>query len=92
MKAPDWVTIELARQEKGPLLLHIVNYKPKVTVEGIQATIRHPANFRIKEATLVTPEDVTGQKLRLAAAQDSISVVIPSIRFYALIVMNLEGS
>ena len=36
VKAPEWVTMELARQEKGPLLLHLVNYKSKETVRDIR--------------------------------------------------------
>jgi hypothetical protein len=90
VKAPDWVTMELARQDKGPLLLHLVNYKPKVTVQDIWATIRPPANFRIKEAVLVTPEHIAGQKLTLTHGGDGVALTIPSMRVYALVIMTLE--
>src|SRR5436190_10601731 len=39
VEAPRWVTIELARQDRGPLLLHLVNYKPKEAVHDIRAII-----------------------------------------------------
>jgi hypothetical protein len=90
VKAPDWVTMELARQEGGPLLLHLVNYKPTETVRDIGVIIRPPAKCRVKEAVLVTPENVTGQNVKLKSGQDHISLVIPSMRVYALVIMSLE--
>ena len=90
VKAPQWVTIELARQDKGPLLLHLVNYKSKETVHDIQVIIRPPAKFRVKEAVLVTPEHVTGQNLNFKSDQGSVSMVIPYMRVYALVTMSLE--
>jgi len=91
VKAPRWVTIELAQQGGGLLLLHLVNYKPKETVQNIQATIRPPAKFRVKEASLVTPEHISGQKLTLESGPGNVSMVIPSMRVYALITMSLEA-
>jgi hypothetical protein len=90
VKAPEWVTIELARQENGPLLLHLVNYKSKENVHDIQVSIRPPAKFRVKEAVLVTPEHVTGQTLSFKSDQGNASMVIHSMRVYALVRMNLE--
>ena len=90
VKAPDWVTMELARQEKGPLLLHLVNYKPTETVRNIRVIIRPPAKFCVKEAVLVTPENITGQNVSLKLGQGDISMVIPSMRVYALVTMRLE--
>ena len=90
VKAPDWVTMELARQEKGPLLLHLVNYKPMETVRDIGVIIRPPAKCRVKEAVLVTPENVTGQNVKFKSGQDGISMVIPSMRVYALVIMSVE--
>jgi hypothetical protein len=90
VKAPEWVTIELARQNKGPLLLHLVNYKSKETVHDIHVSIRPPEGFRVKEATLVTPEHVAGQSLNFKSDQGNVSMVIPSMRVYALVTMSLE--
>jgi hypothetical protein len=90
VKAPEWVTMELARQDHGPLLLHLVNYKPTETIRDIHAIIRPPAKSRVKEAVLVTPENVTGQKISFEPGQGGISVVIPSMRVYALVTMTLE--
>jgi hypothetical protein len=90
VKAPEWVTLELAQQDGGPLLLHLVNYKPKETIQEIRATIRPPAKFHVKEATLVTPEQVTGQKLTLQPDRGGVSMVIPSMRVYALVTLSLE--
>ncbi len=88
--APPWVTLEMARQEGGPLLLHLVNYKPGETVHSIKATIRPPVNFRIKDAVLVTPEHLTEQKLTLTADREAVAMEIPFMRVYALVVMKLE--
>lgn len=90
VNAPEWVTIELARQEKGPLLLHLVNYKLGDPIQNIRAIIRPPAKSRIKEAVLVTPENATEQKLTLTSDLDGVSMVIPSMRVYALVTMRLE--
>ena len=89
VKAPPWVTTELARQDRGPLLLHLVNYKPKEAVRDIRVMIRPPANWSVKKAVLVTPEDVAGQTLPFEAGQGEVSMVIPSMRVYALITMSL---
>ncbi|MEO6981761.1 MAG: beta-galactosidase [Edaphobacter sp.] len=88
--APPWVTLELARQENGPLLLHLVNFKPKETIRNIKALVRPPARFRVKEAVLVNPEDHTEIKLDLVAAQGGVSMVIPSMSVYALVILRLE--
>jgi hypothetical protein len=88
--APPWVTLELARQENGPLLLHLVNFKPKETIRKIKALVRPPAEFRIKEAVLVVPEDHTEIKLDLVADQGGVSMVIPSMRVYALVILRSE--
>jgi hypothetical protein len=90
VRAPRWVTIELARQERGPLLLHLVNYKPKEVINDIRAIICPPARFRVKEAVLVTPEHLAEQKLAFEPDQGGVSMVIPSMRVYALVTMSLE--
>jgi len=90
VQAPEWVTIELARQDKGPLLLHLVNYKSKENVHDIRVSIRPPAKFRVKEAILATPEHVTGQSLSFKSDQGNVSMVIPSMRVYALVTLSLE--
>jgi hypothetical protein len=89
VNAPPWVTTELARQDSGPLLLHLVNYKPKESVHDIRVMIRTPAKSSVKKAVLVTPEDVAGQTLPFQASQGEVSIVVPSMRVYALITMSL---
>jgi hypothetical protein len=84
------VTIELARQDRGPLLLHLVNYKLKEVVHDIRAIIRPPAKFRVREAVLITPEHLAEQKLTLEPDQGGVSMVIPSMRVYALVTMSLD--
>jgi len=71
-------------------LLHLVNYKPTETVRDIRVIIRPPAKFCVKEAVLVTPENITGQNVSLKLGQGDISMVIPSMRVYALVTMRLE--
>jgi hypothetical protein len=90
VKAPDWVTMELARQDKGPLLLHLVNYKPVETVKDIRVIVRPPAKLRVKEAVLVTPENIVGQNLQFESTHDGISMAVPSMRVYAFVTMSLE--
>jgi Beta-galactosidase len=89
--APDWVTLELARQDRGPLLLHLVNYKPATPVQDIRMKIRPPGKFRVIEATLITPENVLGQKLTFKPDSEGVFMVIPSMRVYALVTMKLES-
>jgi hypothetical protein len=90
VKAPPWVAIELARQDRGLLFLHLVNYKPNEAVRDIPVIIRPPAKLSVKKAVLVTPEDVAGQTLPFEAGQSEVSMAVPSIRVYALITMSLE--
>jgi hypothetical protein len=90
VKAPQWVTIELARQDNRLLLLHLVNYKPKQSVQDVRVMIRPPERLRVERATLITPEDVAGQSLTFEPNQDGLSMVVPSLRVYALITMSLE--
>jgi hypothetical protein len=91
IKAPKWVTVELARQGGGLLLLHLVNYKSKEAVHDIRVVIRPPARLRVKEATLVTPEYIPGQPLNFKTEPEVVSLVVPSMRVYALVTMKLEG-
>jgi hypothetical protein len=90
VNAPRWVTIELARQDQGPLLLHLVNYKPKETVREIPVIIRPPANFRVKRAVLFSPDHPSEQELTFETGQAGVSFLVPSLRVYALVRMGLE--
>jgi hypothetical protein len=86
---PDWLTIELAQQENNLWLLHLVNYKPKATMDGVQAILRPPSNLHIKEAIFVTPERVTGETLRMTPRRDGVALEIPSMSVYGLVLMTL---
>jgi hypothetical protein len=87
--APPWVTIELAQQEGGPLLLHLVNYKPTEPVRDIKAIIRPPAKSRVEQAVLLTPGRTTETKLALETTQDGVSMTIPTLNVYTLVIMSL---
>jgi len=90
VKAPQWVTIELAQQDKRLLVLHLVNYKLKQSVQDIRLIIRPPGRLRVHRATLITPEDIVGRDLTFEPDQHGVSMVVPSLRVYALITMSLE--
>ncbi len=91
VKAPQWVTIELARQDKRLLLLHLVKYKPKQSVQDIRVMMRPPVGLRVHRATLTTPDDIAGRNLTFEPDQDGVSMLAPSLRVYALITMSLEA-
>jgi hypothetical protein len=88
VSAPLWVTIELARQQSGPLLLHLVNYKPKELVRDIKALVRHPAKCRINEAVFIAP-GAAEHALPLEPTRSGVSMTIPALDVYAVVRMSL---
>jgi hypothetical protein len=82
--------MELTRQDKRLLLLHLVNYKPTEMIKDIRVIIRPPRQTLVREAALVTPENIAGQNLRFESGHDGISVRVPSMRVYGLVRMTLE--
>jgi len=43
----------------------------------------------IQDAVLVSPDTITGKKLLVQSTQDGVSMTIPSLDVYGLIMMNL---
>ncbi len=89
--APDWVTLELARQDSSDTwLLHLVNYNPAKPAENIPVAFRVPSGFRLKEVLLRTPESTRTLTVHARTSDGVAHMVIPSLRVYDLILFRLE--
>ncbi len=91
VEAPPWVTAEFARQTSSDTwLVHLVNYNCAKPVGAIPVSVRIPAGFRLKAATLETPDQAGRQVLAVKVRQGVVSFRVPGLKVYDLILLSLE--
>jgi hypothetical protein len=91
VQAPLWVTAELAQQAStNTWLMHLVNYNCTKPASGIFVSVHIPAGFRVREATLQTPEGGGPEMLKVETREGAVSVRVPRLQVYDLILLKLE--
>ncbi|MGI0134617.1 MAG: hypothetical protein ACREBW_06645, partial [Candidatus Micrarchaeaceae archaeon] len=91
VEAPVWVTVELVDQESSrSRLLHLVNFRFNDPVTNIHARVKLPNGLRLREALLRRPEMSHPQVLEASVNRTAISIVIPRLEAYALVVLRTE--
>jgi hypothetical protein len=93
IEAPVWVTAEFAQQpSSNTWLLHLVNYNFTKPVGAIPVSLRIPTGFRLKAATLETPDKPGRETLRVDGREGVITFRVPCLKVYDLILLSLERS
>lgn len=88
--APVWVTAELADQEiSRTRLLHLVNFKFEQPVKDVHVRVRIPQELRLRDAVLKSPDDES-RPLAASSSRGMVSLVVPEIKAYALVVLRME--
>jgi len=91
VEAPDWVTIELARQRgTGFWLLHLLNFNTTKPVENIGVTMRMPAGMQLREAFVETPDGGGRQLLPVATQGQTVTFRVPRLKVYEVVLLRLE--
>jgi len=93
VEAPEWVTMELARQRgTGLWLLHLVNYNTTKPVENIGVTVRMPAGMKLTEALVETPDGGGHQLLPVATQGQTVTFRVPRLKVYDLVLLRPDKS
>ena len=91
VKAPEHVAMELTRQKTtGNLSLHLVNFNFRRAVENIDAAVRIPQGFRVREAVLATPDGGADRPLPVTSDGELARVQLPRLQVYDLVLLALE--
>jgi len=91
VKAPRHVSIELTRQKTtGNLNLHLVNFRFRRAVANIDAAVRIPKGFRVRQAMLATPDSGASISLPVTSGGDLARLRIPRLQVYHLVSLELE--
>jgi hypothetical protein len=89
--APPSLAIELCQQENPPrVLVHLVNYDPAVTLKNIPIRLRL-AGPTPKSARMYSPDRPENRRLALKQDWDLCSCVLPELKVYAVVVINVAG-
>jgi hypothetical protein len=93
VQAPLWVTAELAQQAStNTWLVHLVNYNCTKPASGISVSVHIPAGFRLRGATLQTPDGGGPEMLKVETREGAVSFKVPRLLVYDLILLKLERS
>ena len=91
VSAPNHVAIELTRQKStGSLNLHLVNFDLRRSVENLEASVRIPDGFRLREALLASPDGAGDVPLAAAVERGTARLRVPRLAVYDLILLRLE--
>lgn len=93
VKAPATVTAELIEQkQKGELVLHLLNYDVARTpsVTNIEVSLQLPQGKKVKNVSLLSPDEETAGTLPVTARDGRASFVVPRLETYDLVVIQLE--
>ncbi|MCX6624115.1 MAG: beta-galactosidase trimerization domain-containing protein [Acidobacteria bacterium] len=91
VQAPLSVTLELAeRASSNSLLLHLVNFDFRNAVTGIDATVRIPEGFRVREVVSDSPDSGSAIRLTTTVENGQVKFRIPRLQVYNLAVIRLE--
>jgi hypothetical protein len=89
--APASVAIELSQQEHPRrILVHLVNYDPAVSLKNIPIKLRL-ADPVPKFAHTYSPDHAGSRRLALKKEWDLSTCVLPELKVYAVVVINLAG-
>ena len=90
--APLWVTMELAEQKStNTWLLHLLDFRQEEPLENIPIRVRIPEGMRLREAVLESPEGLSTQMLSPLPQPKVISLPIPKLNVYCLVLMRWEN-
>jgi hypothetical protein len=91
VSAPLSVTAELTRQRgTDTLLLHLVNYDFTKPTGSVEASVRIPEGFRLKEVTCESPDVAQRAVIEAAVREGTASFKIPGLKIYDLLLLKLE--
>ena len=89
VKAPEHVAIELTRQKTtGDMNLHLVNFDFRRPVDNIEASVRVPKGFRLREAVLATPDQAAAKPLRATVEGGMVRLRVPRLQVYDLVLLR----
>jgi hypothetical protein len=91
VQAPLSVTAELAGQKgTNTWLLHLVNYDFAKPVGAIAVSLRAPAGWRVRQASVETPDDAERRDLQVRTREDIVSFVVPQLKIYDLVLLRFD--
>ena len=91
VEAPPAVAAEfLTQPQTGRMMVHLVNFEPDRVVKGIRVSLRRSRCGEFRAARLLTPDRVKQGELALAADDDGVSVEVPRLELYGMVVLEGE--
>jgi len=88
VQAPHGLCSELTEQP-GRRLVHLVNYRAE-PVEDVLVKLRLPAECRIKDVTLVSPERENDLKLDFQGQHGVVDFRVPQVRTFEIAVVTMK--
>ena len=88
VRAEHGLCSELTEQP-GRRLVHLVNYRAE-PVEDVSVTLRLPAQRRIKDVTLVSPERENDLELAFQEQAGVVTFRVPQVRTYEIAVVSIK--
>jgi hypothetical protein len=88
---PPSMTLELARREDASaLLLHLVNYNFRKPVQNVEAAVRIPEGYRVREISIQSPDAAQAQIVKPTMRGNVAVFRIPRVPVYSLALLSLE--
>ena len=77
-------------QQPGRRLVHLVNYRGDQPAREVGVRLRLPAGSRAKSVRLAGPEHAADQTLPLQEQGGVVTLTVPEVRVYEIVVLELE--
>jgi hypothetical protein len=67
-----------------------VNYDFAKPVGAIAVSLRAPAGWRVRQASVETPDDAERRDLQVRTREDIVSFVVPQLKIYDLVLLRFD--
>ena len=82
---------EFARDSAGNrMMLHLLNYDSRETVQNIEVDLAIPAGAGVKSVSLLSPDDGMRQEARFRVSDARARFLVPRLAKYGLAVVELS--
>jgi hypothetical protein len=90
IEAPLTTVAELTRKPaENLIMLHLLNYDSRETVEDIRVDLALPSSHRVKSVTLLSPDDGARRPLEFSVADGRVRFKVMRLSKYGLAVLEL---
>jgi len=83
--APEWVAVEVSRQQDSAYLAHLVNYRLTEPALNIELRLRAGAARPVREVVAESPDENEPRRLAVSTAGGILTVKLPRLDRYAVV-------